>query len=158
VAQEIDEPDLFLPQELWEDARAVQEEREIENPFADRIDELLGDEDGFVFALDILEALSIPIERVGPREYTKLAHAMGKLGFEKKRRARNNKQMTCYERISPGARRTPQMFRFHCEQDERRWVRRASWYRECDKIDDSEFDELDEPLDLETDEGESDED
>ena len=102
VVLEASEPDLFLPQELWGDARAIQEEREIENPFADKIDELLGDEDGYVFALDILEALSIPIERAGHREYTKLAHAMKKLGFEKKQRARNSKRVTCYERISPG--------------------------------------------------------
>ena len=50
------------------------------------------------------------------------------------------------------------MFRFHYDLDKRRWIRTASWHRERDKIDDSEFDELDEPLDLETDEGESDED
>ena len=157
VAQEIDEPDLFLPQELWGDAKAVQEEREIENPFADRIDELLGDEDGFVFALDILEALSIPIERAGPREYMKLAHAMNKLGFVKIERARNKKRMSCYERITSPRRCTPQMFRFQYDQDKRRWVRAVSWYRD-DKIDKSDLDELNEFLNSETDEDESDED
>jgi hypothetical protein len=145
VVLETTEPDLFLPRELWEDAKVVQSEREIENPFADRIDELLGTDEGFVFALDILEALSIPVDRAGPREFQKLGHAMDKLGFEKKRRARNKKQMTCYERISPET-LIPRMFRFRFDQDERRWVRAASWERKSDEADDSEFDEFDEPL------------
>jgi hypothetical protein len=157
VAQEIDEPDLFLPRELLEDAKVVQAEREIENPFADRIDQLLGDEDGYVFAGDILEALSIPIERAGPREYMKLAHAMNKLGFVKIERARNKKRMSCYERITSPRRCTPQMFRFQYDQDKRRWVRAVSWYRD-DKIDKSDLDELNEFLNSETDEDESDED
>jgi hypothetical protein len=154
AAQEIDEPDLFLPQELWEDAKVVQAEREIENPFADRIDQLLGDEDGYVFAADILEALSIPLERAGPREYMKLAHAMDKLGFKKMKRARNSKRMTCYERIASPRTINPQMFRFQYDQDKRRWVRAVSWYS-GGNIDDSDLNELNEFLNSETDEGES---
>jgi predicted P-loop ATPase len=144
VAQEIDEPDLFLPRELWDEAKIVQAEREIENPFADRIDELVGSDEGYVFALDMIEALSIPLERAGPREYLKLAHAMSKLGFEKKQRARNKRRMTCYERISPGT--VPKMFRFRFDQDERRWIRAASWESKSGEADDFDLDEFDEPV------------
>ena len=49
------------------------------------------------------------------------------------------------------------MFRFQYDQDKRRWIRAVSWYRDG-KIDDSDLDELNELLNSETDEGESDED
>ena len=49
------------------------------------------------------------------------------------------------------------MFRFQYDQDKRRWVRTVSRYR-GGNIDDSDLDELNEFLNSETDEDESDED
>jgi hypothetical protein len=69
---------------------------------------------------------------------------MSKLGFEKKQRARNKRRMTCYERISPGT--VPKMFRFGFDQDERRWIRAASWESKSGEADDFDLDELDEPV------------
>ena len=78
---------------------------------------------------------------------------MSKLGFVKTRRARNKRQMACYERISPGT-LVPRMFRFKFDQDERRWVRAASWENKAREADDFDLDELDEPVE----DGEPDED
>jgi hypothetical protein len=64
--------------------------------------------------------------------------------------------MSCYERINSPRTLTPQMFRFQYDQDKRRWVRTVSRYR-GGNIDDSDLDELNEFLNSETDEGDSNE-
>ena len=142
IVQEADQPDLFLPRELWEGARIVQAEREVENAFTDKLGELIGYEDGYVFASDLLEALEIPVGRAENREHQKLGHAMKALGFEKKRRTRNKIRALCYERGSTED--VTKQIRFKYNSDNKKWSVDHSWGKVTDS--DEEFDEYDGPF------------
>jgi predicted P-loop ATPase len=120
VVLEASEPDLFLPRELWEAARIVQAEREVENAFIDKLNELIGDEDGWVFAHQIWEALDIPVVRVGDKEQQQLGHAMKALGFKRKRMTSNKARVTYYERASTEGER--KHFRFEFNSARKKWM------------------------------------
>jgi hypothetical protein len=136
VVLEASEPDLFLPRELWEAARIVQAEREVENAFTDKLDMLFGTEDGWVFPYQIWEALDIQLARVGDKEQQQLGHAMKALGFKKKRRTWNKVRVPYYERGL--TERVVRHFRFDFNQGQKRWVLESEYRANDDELEEDE--------------------
>lgn len=84
---------IVLPQELWEAAAEQAEMRMVDEPWTDRLDQVLGDLDGKVMQDDLWSMLGVEVKFQHRNNAALLRKAMEKLGFEKSR-TRINGQRT----------------------------------------------------------------
>jgi predicted P-loop ATPase len=76
---------IRLDKTLWDAAAAEQEERRIDDPFVEVLQERLGDQEGKIRTLDLWNALGVEVERRTQDQNARLGSVMRQLGFERKK-------------------------------------------------------------------------
>jgi predicted P-loop ATPase len=85
AAREKEGASIRLDSSLWEEAAAEQEERTVEDPWVERIRDVLGDVKGKLLSTDAWTIVGVDVERRTQEQNARLGSAMKFLGFERKK-------------------------------------------------------------------------
>lgn len=90
--------DVMLPEALWDDARLLQEESMVTNPYLERFESIIGDDvRGYISSDELWEVLGVNVN--SRTRFELFGSALEKLGFVRSRRKYNGiRNVSCYIR------------------------------------------------------------
>ncbi|MFK4809692.1 VapE domain-containing protein [Devosia sp. ZW T5_3] len=89
---------IRLDKTLWDAAAAEQEERRIDDPFVEVLQDRLGDQEGKISTLDLWSALGVEVEKRTQEQNARLGSVMKQLGFQRKKMRFGTNTSWAYQR------------------------------------------------------------
>ncbi len=98
AAREAQGESIRLDPALWSAAGEQQEQRRIEDPFVQRLEDVLGDRCGVLLAEDVWRLLAVDADRRTQDQNQRVGEAMRELGWQRTRRRVDGLMRYCYAR------------------------------------------------------------